>query len=68
MGRIKTFGLFALLGFVAGVGVNLVYRMAFPIILKTLPEILRAEWVVSGLVGSLLTMIMLVLWAYLSKP
>jgi len=68
MGRIKAFGLFALLGFVAGVLVNLVYRMTFPILLKTLPEILRVEWVVSGLVGSILTMIMLVLWAYLSKP
>jgi len=68
MGRIKTFGLFALLGFVAGVGVNLVYRIAFPVLLKIMPEILRAEWIVSGLVGSVLTMIMLVLWAYLSKP
>ena len=68
MGRIKAFGLFALLGFVAGVVVNFVYRIAFPILLKTLPEILRVEWVVSGLVGSILTMIMLVLWAYLSKP
>jgi len=68
VGRIKAFGLFALLGFVAGVVVNFVYRIAFPILLKTLPEILRVEWVVSGLVGSILTMIMLVLWAYLSKP
>jgi len=68
MGRIKAFGLFALLGFVAGVAVNLVYRMAFPILLKILPEILRAEWIVSGLIGSVLTMTMLVLWAHLSKP
>jgi len=68
MGRIKAFALFALLGFVAGVVVNLVYRTAFPILLKILPEIFRAEWIVSGLVGSILTMIMLVLWAYLSKP
>ena len=68
MGRTKMIGLFALLGFIAGVVANLAYHKVFPLLLKIVPEILRAEWVLSGLAGSLLTKIMLVLWAYLSKP
>jgi len=68
MGRTKILGLFALLGFIAGVAANFAYHKVFPILLQIVPEILRAEWVLSGLAGSLLTIIMIVLWAYLSKP
>ena len=68
MGRIKILGLFALLGFVAGIVANFAYHEVFPILLKIVPEILRSEWILSGLAGSLLTIIMLVLWAYLSRP
>jgi len=56
------------LGLIAGVVANLAYHKVFPLLLKIVPEILRAEWVLSGLASSLLTIIMLVLWAYLSKP
>ena len=68
MGRIKILGLFALLGFIAGVIANFAHHAVFSILLKIVPEILRSEWILSGLAGSLLTIIMLVLWAYLSRP
>ena len=61
-------GLLALLGFIAGVAANFAYHKVFPTLLKIVPEILRTDWVLSGLAGSLLTTIMIVLWAYLSRP
>jgi len=57
-----------LMGFIAGVAGNFSHHKVFPTLLKIVPEILRAEWVLSGLAGSLLTIITMVLWAYLSKP
>ena len=65
--RIKVLGTFALLGFVAGIAANLLYHTAWPWLLKAFPTILQVEWMVSGLVGALLTIIMLVLWVYLSR-
>ena len=64
--RIKVLGTFALLGFVAGIAANLLYHMAWPWLLNAFPTILHAEWMVSGIAGALLTIIMLVLWVYLS--
>jgi len=66
--RIKILGIFAILGFVAGILANFVYHTVWPTILAVFPQILQAEWVVSGFAGALLTMLLLVLWAYLSQP
>ena len=68
MGKIKILGLFALLGFIAGIAANAAYHEFFPPLPKIYPEILQAEWILSGLAGSLLTTMIVVLWAYLSKP
>jgi len=68
MGRLKILGVFAFLGFIAGIAADTVYNEVFPVLLITYPEILRAEWVLSGAAGAVLTTMMLVLWAYLSKP
>ena len=68
MSRIKILGLFALLGFIAGIAVNAAYHEIFPILLKIYPEILQTEWILSGLAGSLLATIMVVLWANLGRP
>ncbi|KPV65506.1 MAG: hypothetical protein AOA65_0110 [Candidatus Bathyarchaeota archaeon BA1] len=67
-GRLKVMGSFALLGFIAGVAANFVYRRILPVIIRSFPEILRAEWILSGFAGATLTTIVLVLWAYLSGP
>ena len=66
--RIKILGIFAILGFVAGILANFAYHTVLPTILAIFPEMLQAEWMLSGLAGALLTMIVLVLWAYLSGP
>ena len=66
-GRIKILASFVLLGFIAGVAGNFIYYTAGPWLLTFFPAILRIEWVLSGIAGAVLTLIMLVLWAYLSR-
>ncbi len=64
--RIKILGIFAILGFVAGILANFAYHTVLPTILAIFPEMLQAEWMLSGIAGAILTMLVLVLWAYLS--
>ena len=64
--RIKVLGTFALLGFIAGIAANFLYHMVWPWLLQVFPTILHAEWMVSGLAGAMLTLVMLILWVYLS--
>ena len=64
--RIKIIGLFAILGFLAGILANFAYHTVLPTILAIFPQMLQAEWMLSGFAGALLTMLVLVLWAYLS--
>jgi hypothetical protein len=66
--RIKVLGIFAILGFAAGVIANFSYRYVLPVILSIFPEILSVEWVLSGLAGAFLTMGVVMVWAYASKP
>ncbi len=66
--RIKVLGIFAMLGFIAGVIANFTYHYVLPMILAIFPEILSVEWVLSGLVGSILTVSLLLVWSYSSKP
>ena len=66
--RIKILGIFVVLGFVAGIFANFAYHTILPKLLVIFPQILQAEWVISGLAGAMLTMLVLVLWAYLSGP
>ena len=66
--RIKILGIFAILGFMAGILANFAYHTVLPAILAIFPEMLQAEWMLSGLAGAILTMLVIVLWAYLSGP
>ena len=66
--RIKILGIFAILGFVAGIVANILYDAVVPAILAALPNI-SGKWLVSGFTGMLLTLLVLAVWAYFSgKP
>ena len=65
--RIRILGMFAILGFIAGVIANLTYHYVLPVILTIFPEVLSAEWVLSGLAGAILTICIMLAWAYASK-
>jgi hypothetical protein len=65
--RIRILGMFAILGFVAGVIANFTYHYVLPVIFTIFPEILSVEWVISGFAGAILTLCVLLVWVYLSQ-
>lgn len=65
--RLKILGIFAILGFMGGVLANIGYYTVWPWLVVNFPIILSAEWVISGIVGALITTFFVVIWAYLSK-
>jgi len=65
--RIKIIGIFAILGFIAGVIANLTYHYVLPVIFAIFPEILTVEWILSGFAGASLTVFIMLVWAYASK-
>ena len=66
-GRLRIILGFALLGFLAGVIAYLTYKEIGPLLVKVFPFLLTAEWFISGLAGAGFTLVMIVLWAYVSK-
>jgi hypothetical protein len=68
--RIKILGTFALVGFLAGMIANFAYKVAIPWLLEVFPLLLEwgGEWILSGLAGAFLTLLLLVMWAYMSAP
>jgi len=65
--RIKMLGMFAVLGFIAGVIANFTYHYVLPVILAIFPQILSVEWILSGLAGATLTVVLMLVWAYASR-
>jgi len=66
--RIKILGMFAILGFIAGIIANFTYHYVLPVLLAIFPEILSVEWVLSGFAGAILTIVIMLVWTYASKP
>lgn len=66
--RIKMLLTFAILGFIAGVVANFSARTVVPWLLESFPLLISADWVLSGLAGAGLTLVMVVIWAYISPP
>lgn len=65
--RIKILGSFAVVGFMAGVIANLSYHTIVPALLALFPQLIKAEWMLSGLAGALLTILVVSVWAYFSR-
>lgn len=66
--RMKMIVTFAILGFIAGVIANFSARVVIPWLLANFPLLLNADWILSGLAGAFLTIVMVVVWAYISPP
>ena len=64
--RLKILGIFAVLGFIAGILANVAYDVVVPAILAALPNI-SGKWVISGFTGMILTLLVLAVWAYFSQ-
>jgi len=64
--RLKVFGIVAVLGFMAGVVVQLTADYVIPWLMAVLPALVQVRFVVSGLAGAGLTLVLISLWAYFS--
>jgi hypothetical protein len=65
--RIKVFGIVALLGFMAGVIAQLTADYIIPWLMVVLPALINIKWVVSGLAGACLTVVLVTAWAYMTR-
>jgi len=64
--RLKVFGIIALLGFMAGVIAQLTADYVIPWLLTVLPGLINIKWMVSGLAGATLTLVLVSVWAYVT--
>ena len=62
--RLKIFGIIAILGFMAGVIAQLTADYLIPWLMTVLPALINVKWVVSGVAGAVLTLVLVSLWAY----
>jgi hypothetical protein len=65
--RLKVFGIIALLGFMAGVVAQLTADYVIPWLMTVLPALMQIRFVVSGLAGAALTLVLVSVWAYFSR-
>jgi hypothetical protein len=64
--RYKVFAFVALLGFMAGVIAQVTADYLIPALLTILPELIQIRFLVSGLAGACLTLILVSVWAYIT--
>jgi len=65
--RLKVFGLIAVLGFMAGVIAQVTADYIIPWLMMVLPALINVKWIVSGLAGATLTVVLISAWAYMSR-
>jgi len=58
---------FAVIGYFIGVAAFYLFRNLEPWIREVLPMLVSAEWVVAGLIGAVVTVILVVVWSYTSR-
>ncbi len=65
--RLKVFGLIALLGFVAGIIADVTATYVIPFFITLLPSLgTFIRYILSGLAGAVLTLLLVSVWAYVS--
>ncbi|MBT0158498.1 hypothetical protein G4O51_00775 [Candidatus Bathyarchaeota archaeon A05DMB-2] len=65
--RLRIFGLVALLGFMAGVIAQVTADYIIPWLMMVLPALINIKWIVSGFAGAALTLVLVSVWAYMSR-
>jgi hypothetical protein len=66
--RLKVFGIVALLGFMAGVIAQLTADYVIPWLMVVIPALVQVRFLVSGLAGACLTLVLVSIWAYMTSP
>jgi len=62
--RFKVFGIIALLGFMAGVIAQLTADYIIPWLMVVIPALVQVRFLVSGVAGAALTLVLVSAWAY----
>jgi len=65
-GRLTVFAVFTFLGFFGGVLFYFAYKRVFPFLLQIFPELLNAEWFLTGMAGAVMTVVLITVWATIS--
>ena len=65
--RLRIFGVIAVLGFMAGVIAQVTADYIIPWLMVVLPALVNVKWIVSGLAGATLTLVLISAWAYISR-
>jgi hypothetical protein len=64
--RLKIFVFVAILGFIAGVIAELTAEYVIPALITILPAFFSAKYILSGLAGAFLTLVLVSIWAYVT--
>jgi chromate transport protein ChrA len=64
--RLKIFGIVALLGFMAGVIAQLTADYVIPWLMAVIPALMQVRFLVSGLAGAVLTIVLVTVWAHVT--
>jgi uncharacterized membrane protein len=67
MGRTGILLAFAVIGYFLGIAVFLVASVVAPWLANILPYLVQADWVISGFVGALFTVVLVVIWSYTTR-
>lgn len=67
-GRLKVLSVFTFLGFFGGVLAYFTYKKIFPVLIQIFPELLQAEWFLTGIAGAVMTLVLVTIWASISPP
>lgn len=67
--RLKVFALVALLGFIAGIIADVTATYVIPAIMPMLPSLgIMTRFILSGIAGACITLIIVSIWAYATGP
>jgi len=67
MGRTGILIAIAVIGYFLGVAGYYVFKNLAPWLSQFLPTLLQAEWLISGFVGAIFAVILVIIWSYSSK-
>ena len=67
MGRTGIIIAIAVIGYFLGVAAYYVFKNLEPWLMQVLPYLIQAEWVISGFVGTVFAVILVIVWSYTTK-
>lgn len=67
VGRVAVLTAFAVIGYFLGVAAYYMGKNLTPWLEKISPFLVNADWVIAGVIGAIVTVIVVVAWSYTSK-